>query len=108
MTGQTAIGAAISVRISGYHELDLQRVLTALFQLEFNEFDEGRTGVLHRPRLPGILPDEIAFVRSHATIGRTGHHFGKYAAVDVNPESWCRLGDLSGGLSRFQNNTPSP
>jgi hypothetical protein len=25
--------------------------------------------------LVGILPDEIAFVRSHATIGRSGHSF---------------------------------
>src|SRR5258707_12356180 len=79
----------------------------ALFQLEFDEFDEGRTGVLHRPGLPGVLPDEIAYVRSHAAIGRSGHHFGQYAAVDVDPESRCRLRDLPGCLPRFHNDAPS-
>src|ERR1700681_1132913 len=78
------------------HRRGLSATRAALFQLEFDEFDEGRTGVLHRPRLPGVLPDEIAFVRSHAAIGRSRHHFGQYAAVDVDPESRCRLRDLPG------------
>ena len=42
----------------------------SLFQLEFDEFDEGRAGVLHGSRLPCILPDEIAWVWSHAAVGR--------------------------------------
>src|SRR5215470_2517474 len=84
------------------------RARTALFQLELDEFDERGAGVLHRPRLPGILPDEIAFVRSHPTIGRSGHYLGEYAAADVDPESCCRLRDLFGRLSGFQNHTPSP
>src|SRR5262249_23668416 len=75
----------------------------ALFQLELDEFDERGTGVPPRPRLPAILPDEIAFVRRHAAIRRSGHHFGQYAAVDVDPEPRCRLRDLSGRLARFQN-----
>jgi hypothetical protein len=53
----------------------------ALFQLELDEFDEGGTGVLHRPRLRDILPDEIAFAGSHATIGRSGHYFARLCAL---------------------------
>src|SRR6185295_19141008 len=79
-----------------------------LLQLEFDEFDEGRAGVLHRPRLSGILPDEIAFVGSHAAVGRSGDHFGEHAAVDVDAESRCGLLDLSGRLSGFQSDAPSP
>ncbi len=67
----------------------------ALFQFEFDEFDLGRAGVLHRPRLPAVLPDEIAVVRRHAAIGRARHHFGKHAAVDVDPQARCGLRDLS-------------
>ena len=78
-----------------------------LFEFEFDEFDDGSTGVLHRPRLSSVLPSEISAVRSHATIGRAGHDFVEYAAADVDSESRRRLRELSSRFFWLQNDTPS-
>src|SRR3979490_3476084 len=79
-----------------------------LFQLEVDEVDGGRAGVLHGPRLPCILPDEIAFVRSHPAVGRSRHHLGQYAAVDVDSETRGCLRDLSRRPPGVTGGTPTP
>src|SRR5262249_10940007 len=75
-------------------------------QLEFDELEARRAGVLDATRFARVLPDEVAVIGGHAAIRISRNDFRQHASMHVDAQARRTLRDLSGRLAGLQDRAP--
>src|SRR5437868_851631 len=104
MNANAATPASASVRASFMNSSSL---CASLLQLEFDEFEACRAGVLDAALFARVLPDEVAVIGGHPPIGIARNDFRKHASMHIDAQARRGLRDLSGRLAGLQDHAPS-
>src|SRR5260370_16797453 len=75
-------------------------------QLEFDEFEARRAGVLDVARFARVLPDEVAVIGGHPAICIARNDFRQHASMHIDAQARPALRDLSGRLPLLPPHPP--